>query len=210
MNRKYFLGICAGLLLGMFRSAMAADVAFVYPTEEVIRSGKPIFGSVVSDGVLAPADAVLAAGGEVFVGFADGAVKKASLVRLDKDLNVALLRLGENVLNPELQAAHRKRAFQLQTFLPTETITSTSSVAEAQQDLGVALVSSGTPVFKITFNGAPVSRNVIHFKGWLNKTRFSVELVAISTEPVAQFFVSRPCKSDVKRSSALNAHCLGR
>jgi hypothetical protein len=187
MSRKIILGFFAAMLLVLARNASAADVAFVYSNEDAIRSGRPLFGAVTSDGILAPADAVLAAGGEVFVGLPGGAVKKAKLVRLDKALNVALLSLGENILNPELQAAHRRRAVQLQALLPTQVIVDTTSFEGAPQDLGQALVSSGTPIMKITFNGGPVTKDVIHLKPWLNKVRFSVELMATNSEPVRNF-----------------------
>jgi len=186
MMLKRFFGFLAGVLVAS-SLARAASVALIYVDEQAIRSGKPLVGAVVSDGIVAPADAVLASGGDVFVGLSNDDVRKASLVRLDKDVNVAVLRLGERLLNPELQAIHRKRAASLQALLPTEIVTDTTTAATAQMDLGQPLLSSGTPVFKITFNGAPVTKDVVHFNAWLNKQRFSVELAAINTEPIQNF-----------------------
>jgi hypothetical protein len=205
MNRKYRIGLCAALLLAAVRTVMGADVAFVYSTEEDIRSGKSVIGTIAADGIVAPADTVLAAGGEVFVGVPGDAVKKASLIRMDKDLNLALLRAGKRVLNPELQAAHRRRSAQLQTFLPMQNIV-VSSEPLVGSDFGDPLVSSGTPAFQVKLNGSPITKNVMHFKPWLKKVRFSVELICIDTEPVRTFSFrmhSNPRMVFVSRESSL-------
>jgi hypothetical protein len=163
----------------------AASVALIYSDEAALRSGKPFVGCVVSEGVVAPADLVLKSS-DVLVGLSDDGVKKATLIRLDKDANVAVLRLEGRLLNPELQALHRKRAARLQALLPKDVVVDTTT-ATPPAELGQTLVSSGTPVFNITFNGAAITQDVIHFKTWLNKQAFSLELTAISTETLRNF-----------------------
>lgn len=162
----------------------ASNVAFVYPNEEAVLSGKPIVATVSNDGIVVPADAVLAAGGEVLVGLTDDLVKKATLIRLDKDLNVAVLKLGDRLLNPDLQKAHRNRIAQLHTLLPSEITLSSATVSGPPTDLGEPLISSGTRICNITFNGKPITQDVIHFKTFLNKQKFSIELLMTNSEPV--------------------------
>src|SRR4051812_35228021 len=89
-------------------SAMAADIALIYENEGAVAAGKFTQANLVPEGAVVPAG--LAMKGNVLVGKLGGSLYKSSLIRLDTDLDLALLRLTQPVSDQALQAAHQKKS----------------------------------------------------------------------------------------------------
>jgi hypothetical protein len=189
-------------------ASKASNTAFVYPGAELALSSGPVMGTVVAEGVLAPADAVLAMPGDVIVGLPGDYLKSATLVRLDKDLNLALLRLGEPVINPEAQKVHAKRTAELKKFLPTESIIDIATAPVSGMLESKLPAATGDKLMAITLDQKAIGSDVVHYKAALKKVRFSVELVSVSSEPLKSFVFrirSSPKLVFVSRDRSLGA-----
>ncbi len=174
------------LLLVCFCSvglASAADIALVYENEAAVRQGKAEYGTVVSDGVLVSAKYALANSASLLVGAAGEDLHRAVLVRLDNDLDIAILRLGDVVQAADLNEAFKKKSKAVLAFVPA--IVATNTV-----DQPVPLPPLAAPVgqgWALKINGQPVGKDPIDLKAALKKSKFNVEVVYLSTSPVWSF-----------------------
>ncbi len=169
----------------------AAQVALVYENEAAVKAGKFTIASVVTEGVLVPASLAMKSGGNLYIGPVGNSVYKASLVRLDNDLDLAVMKLTEPLTSNDLQNTHKIKSQAVLAFLP--------QAAVPVEAVSVSSVSSpgmeGMFAFKI--DGSPVESGVIALKSnSLRKSKFNLELVINSTSSV--WNISVEVKSDPK------------
>ncbi len=164
--------------------AHASNIALVYENEAAVKQGKATIGTVVSDGVLTSAQFALSASKTILIAPAGQDLRRGVLVRLDNDLDLAVLRLGDLVTDPILQEANRKKSEAVLAFAP-------AGVAAANAD---GTTSSLLPVeplkgegWVLKINDQVPGREPIELKSALSKSQFKVELVYMSTTPVWGF-----------------------
>lgn len=183
------------LCLGLVGSCAASEVALVYENEAAATQGDFTIASVVPEGVLVSAKLVLKAGSQLLVGPVGNSIYHANLVRLDNELDLAVIRIGDPVLNDAAQNMHQKKSKAVIGFLP--------QAAAATTPAGAG-VSSGSPsivgeplVLKI--DGKFLDSTPIQLKtNSLRKSKFKLEVVVLSTTSVWAF--SLDLKSDPKLS----------
>lgn len=174
--KKTLLGWFLVLLIS--RTAFAASVALVYEGEKNVTDGKSVLGTVVEGGVVIPADSISSPKSPFFAAGAGETLRSASLLRMDIQLNTALLKLGDPVANLALQAAHAKRSAAMSSFLPTA-VMETTSAAPASTLMPVPSVLDGP--FQLKIDGQTVGTDPITLKKSLKKSKFKLEVVMLSS-----------------------------
>ncbi|MCG3206191.1 MAG: hypothetical protein KCHDKBKB_02922 [Elusimicrobia bacterium] len=182
------------LLTGVGSLRATTNIALVYENEGAVTQGKFFVSSLVPEGVLVSAQWALKAGGTILAGPVNGPLSHASLVRLDNDLDLAVLRLGEVVQNSQTQGWHKIKSKSIVDFLPNISDMSSVSIPSPSSNNSFP---EGPLALKI--NGTMVGAAPILLKpNSLKKCKFKLEVVILSTTPVWGFSVE--LKSDPKLS----------
>lgn len=174
---KKILGTFVFLGVWLAGSALhASSVAFIYLNEAGIISGKPILGTIVQGGVAVEASRVWPGTGKWFVGFANGDLRHATLLRMDSDLDVAVLKIQDPVTEQNLTDAFNKR---LQPYLTMLAINlSTKSVSS---DIALAMPPPPGDPFGFRINGVPVGTEPVNLVAKRKKCSIKLEVVSQST-----------------------------
>lgn len=178
--------------MGLAEPLRAAQVALVYENEVAAKKGTFAIASIIPEGVLVPSQLALKSGGNLLVGPVGNSVYKASLVRLDNELGLAVLKLDEQLSNSDIQTVHQLKSRAVLAFLPQ----GASTAAEP-----VLISSASTPVmqgmFSFKINDMPIESGVITMKATaLRKSKFELEVIIQSTAAV--WAMSAELKSDPK------------
>lgn len=178
--RRLFLLIS---ILFLTAGLQAAEIALVYENEGMVAAGKFTVVSLVQEGALVPASYALKAGGNMLIGSLGGKLYTSAIVRLDNDLDLAVMRLSEPVTTPGLQEAHQKKSAAVMGFLPNSN--TPGALGAPVATAGVAVSTS--PVM-LRLNGQDVIGQTFELKtGTLKKSKFKLEVVVVSTVPVWSF-----------------------
>ena len=163
------------LCLSVALSVRAADVGLVYENEVAVREGRAIVGSATSEGILVSAKFALANNATAFLGIPQGKLHKAVLLRLDTQLDVAILQPGEEVQDADLQKAFQSRAASLAAFLPSQAAPTSAALAP--------VAWTGDP-YLLKINGTEVGPNPIELIVINKKSEFELEVVRASSTTV--------------------------
>lgn len=164
-------GFLALFFLGAAVAAHAGSLALVFENDAAVLSGKSSLGTPVADGILIPSSVALAGGNGISAGLVGEKLRHGILVRLDNDLNLALIRLGDEVNDATLQKVFQARSAAVAGFLPP-----------IAGDFQVTRVS--TAPFLLKINDQDVDAAPIALKSTLNKSKFKLELISVSTVPI--------------------------
>lgn len=178
--KKIFLALALAVSLGV--SVRAAEVALVYDNEAAVTAGKFTLGTVVSDGILISAQMALAAGQNLLAAAPGQSLHKTLLVRLDNDLNLAVIRLGDAVENDDLDAAFRKTSQAVVGFVPP------APVVEGDKPVALPpLIAPKGQGWIIKINDKIAGTDTIEMKKQMRKSQFKVEIVCLSTGTIWSF-----------------------
>ncbi len=168
------------IIMGISALASAAVAApvLVYPDESGLRSGKFVLGILSDDGVLVPASQVDGAAKDLILGFFTGDLSRGTLIRLDNELDVALLRAGDAITSGDLLKIHQKKVAGIQGFLPSQ--------IELRSDLGFSpaaksSVQISTIPFQLKIDGMEVGEEPVVLKKFRRESAAKLELVKLST-----------------------------
>jgi hypothetical protein len=169
---KRYLSLVTILL--MTQPTWAGGTGLVYENEQAVFGGKFLLAPLEGDGFVVPATWALQANQNMLVGVPDQPLFKATLLRLDNILNLAVVKPSEKAALETLQEAHVKNSQGLVAFLPAAA--TAPSVAQAMQ-LAADAAASGEP-FVVKINGMPVSETTpIEIVLKRNKSDFKIEVV---------------------------------
>lgn len=158
-------------------AAWGAGMALIYDGEAAVTAGHSWPALLASGGAAMPSETALSSSNTLLYGDEEG-LFRASVVRLDNDLNMAIVRRGERIGNDELQAAHANRWRAAVSFLRV------STVAAAGIDvLTVAPEPGGAPLM-VRINGKEAGEVPIVLHERFNKSKFRLEVVNTSTAPM--------------------------
>jgi hypothetical protein len=157
-------------------SSNASEVALVYENEAAVREGRSTMGVVTSDGVLIPAQMALEHASSLLVGVLNDKLRKASIVRLDNKLNVALIQKGDAVKDAALEKLFQERVISFSAFVGTDSVSTSSMTPPSSLSLGDGFV------FKI--NGEVVDSQPITLPLYYGKSNFKLEVIQPSTAAV--------------------------
>jgi hypothetical protein len=104
-------------------------------------------------------------------------LKKASVVRFDNDVNLALIRLGDRIGSDDLQKAHLKNSAGVMKFLP----------AGGQSTEPTLPVLVSTEVFGLRIDGVDVGTEPVVLKKKRKQSALTFEVVYLSTKPAWRF-----------------------
>ena len=113
--RKQFCSLALVFVLAL--PAAAGDVALVFPGSQAVLDGKAVLGTFTGGGVVVSLKDIGDAR-EFLAGVVDGVLQKASLVRMDNELQVALLKFTGPVEDANLAAAFQAQSRAVGDFLP--------------------------------------------------------------------------------------------
>lgn len=196
----------------------AGDVALVFPGSQAVMDGKAILGTFTGGGVVVNLRDIGDAR-EFLAGVVGGALQKASLVRMDNELQVALLKFNGPVEDAGLAAAFRDRASAVGDFLPrpldggpaaaTSASSPASTAATVPYVIKVDGQDAGEAPVRLAADGKRASCKLEIIKG-PGKPSWRV-VVRLSSEPTLGFWNAKeqrglssvPSKKIVFRHQAL-------
>ena len=152
----------------------AGNIALVYENEQAVRDGHSITGTVTAEGVLIPAQVALKSASTLMVAAVKEPLRKGVIVRLDNTLDMALIKLGDFVSNPELQKAHEARSNAILAFLPE------ASSVKSTTPAAIPVVSEP---FIIKINGQSVGTEPIWLIQKRREVALNLDVVNTSTTP---------------------------
>lgn len=177
--RKY-ISFLIVLLIPAF--AQAGEPSLIYESSAAVKAAKFKVGTAVADGVVVSMDLLSPSAKQFLVGEANGYLRAASLSRTDNDLNVALLRWGNDVSDASLQAAHKANGASLIGFLPrTSVFSSPTDPGNVSTEPTLAPVYTSAGPFRIRINGVDAGGAPVELKNVLRKSAFTVEVVNVSS-----------------------------
>lgn len=174
-----------GFLIVLCSSPIAADVVLVYPNEQAVKDGKSILGMVTSDGVTVSATFALDAGKNLLIGPLGQPLRQGTLIRLDNDLDLAVMRPTASIENAALNQAHLKKSESVSRFLAVSAsapLPAFSSESNASSSIPDA-VPSDSPV-QLLINQADIASGSITLPVRFQKSKFTLDLVWVSSSPV--------------------------
>ncbi|MBV9080730.1 MAG: hypothetical protein JO102_06385 [Elusimicrobia bacterium] len=171
------IGVTLLAAMGVLSAATAARAEFVlfYESTAAVEAGRGTPTVWTSSGATVPSQTALSAAQTALIGDGQG-LFKASLARLDNDLNLAVFRKGEAVTDARLASLHASRWQSYTAFLGQP---GAEAAAAAPQ---LATTTAGP--FAVKINGQDGSSGPINLKVRLKKSKFKLEVVNTSTVPV--------------------------
>lgn len=159
-------------------AAVVAAPVLVYKSEADVRAGKSVLGIQTQDGVLVPASQVMGQVNELILGFFSGDLNKGQFLRLDTELDVALLRTGDPISAADLKKAHQKKVDGIRGFLPSQIELRSDDVLAAS---GKTPVEISTIPFQLKINGLEVDNDPVVLKKSRREAEAKLEFVKLST-----------------------------
>lgn len=157
-------------------AAAASPLALVYENEEAVLNGKASFGTVVEEGIVVGGD-LLGKTNALLAAPVGEKLRYASLIRLDMQLNIAILSLGDAVQGTLIQDAHQLRSTAVKNFLPAEH----AALSQKIHQIGV---ETQTGPFELKINGRSIGSEPIELPRKLKKSKFKLDVVYKSTAPL--------------------------
>jgi hypothetical protein len=172
-----------------------ADVALVYTSTSSV--SKTLFspGVATTEGVAVNSQGILAAADQLLAGLQGQELRKASLVRFDNDLNLALIRLGERVPDEDLQASHKKNSEKMSLFLPE---LGQVPVVQVQASSDSAVVPVSGEKFLLQINDQSAGSQPIVISKWRRKADVLIKIVGNNIEPVWRVVVELQAEPDLR------------
>lgn len=159
-------------------SLRAAELALVYENEEALLAGRSLIGTITPDGVLIPATTALKSAGTLYLAVPGQPLSKGSLLRLDTEADLALIKAGELVSDPKLQEAHKKKSAVVLKFLPDQATLESGGIPRTASAYGFAL---STETFAVRLNGVPVGHEEFVLPVKSKKSKVTLDIVNVST-----------------------------
>lgn len=159
----------------LFAAGSWAQPVLVYKNEAELRGGKSLLGYLSEDGVMVAASPLVGVQTEPILGYFSGELFRGRIMRLDNELDVALLRVGEAISAFDLLKIHQAKVAAIKDFLPKNGVS-------WQAPPTTRILISGP--YQIKINGVEVSSEPVTIREFRKTAEANLEIIRLSTSPI--------------------------
>lgn len=170
---------------------LAEPISLIYINEEAVGNRKFELGTLTSQGIVMSVEKALAAKGTPIISTGMG-LFRGSILRLDNELGVAIIKIGDPIQNDELTKAHNITMEKINQFFPAR-----------YDDSGNVVTAPETPSkkesgpFMIRINEEELGLKPLQLQVRRGEADMKVEIIRTSDDPIWQVAVYATATPDL-------------
>lgn len=155
----------------------AGRVAVFYESEDDVKNGRFLIGTAAGSEIVISLPSKFSMSGSYFAAPVGEPLKMGTLSRLDNEIKVAVIKMGDVVANQEIQNNHNRNSERFKSFLP-------SFSSESGETKEMIVSKAPSEPYIIRLNGQETGAAPVALKAKRGESQVELELVRTSTVPV--------------------------